>query len=359
MSCATNIRTDYTAYVNKKISLFFFLIGLLAVISVYSISAGSYSIPALNVIKSLIGKGSGPEDIVIWNIRAPRIAAALIGGWGLALSGAAIQCLLKNPLASPFTLGVSHGAVFGAAFAIVILNAGMVPHAPANTGSSAVLNINNLYSVTVFAFLGAMIATGVILLLSSIKKLSSETIILAGVALSSLFVSGTILLQYFASDVEVASIVFWTFGDVGRLNWPEVFIILGSAVVVTSYFALNSWNMNALLAGDDVAGSLGVNVTLARVLGMIMATLVTALITAFMGVIAFLGLLAPHIARRLVGPDHRFLIPHSCLMGAILLLVSDTLGRTMIGSGTLPVGVLTSFMGAPLFLYLLVRGGQK
>ncbi|MDD3471883.1 MAG: iron ABC transporter permease [Syntrophaceae bacterium] len=359
MSCATNVTADYTAYVNRKITLFFILAGLLGAMAVYSIAAGSYSIPAWSVVQTLLGQGGGPEDVVIWNIRAPRITAAIVGGWGLAISGTAIQCLLKNPLASPFTLGVSHGAVFGAAFAIVVLNAGMSPKAPTNTGAAAALNLTNIYSVTIFAFLGAMMATGVILLLSTVKKLSSEAIILAGVALSSLFVSGTILLQYFGSDVEVASIVFWTFGDVGRLNWREIVITLGAAILVTIYFVFNSWNLNALSAGDDVAGSLGVNVSTFRVVGMIMATLVTALITAFMGVIAFLGLLAPHIARRLVGPDHRYLTPHSCIIGSLLLLVSDTIGRTLIGSGTLPVGVLTSFMGAPLFLYLLVRGYSK
>ncbi len=359
MTCATNVRADYTAYVNRKISLLLLLVALLCVIAVYSIAAGSYNIPVWNVVKTMLGQNTGPENVVVWNIRAPRIAAAIVGGWGLAISGAAVQCLLRNPLASPFTLGVSHGAVFGAAFAIVVLNAGMAPKAPANTGGAALLNLTNLYSVTIFAFLGAMVATGIILLLSTVRRLSPEAIILAGVALSSLFVSGTILLQYFGSDVEVASIVFWTFGDVGRLNWLEVEICLGAAVLVTAYFVVNSWNLNALSAGDDVAGSLGVNVSVARVVGMIMATLVTALVTAFMGVIAFLGLLAPHIARRLVGPDHRFLIPHSCVIGALLLLVSDTLGRTLIGSGTLPVGVLTSFMGAPLFLYLLVRGYQR
>lgn len=359
MTCASNVTEHYTAYINRKITLFVLLLLLLVLVAIYSIAAGSYSIPVFSVISTLLGSNSGAEDVVIWNIRAPRIAAAIVGGWGLAVSGAAVQCLLRNPLASPFTLGVSHGAVFGAAFAIVVFNAGMAPKAPANTGAGTVLNMTNIYSVTVFAFLGAMMATGVILLLSAVKKLSSEAIILAGVALSSLFVSGTVLLQYFGSDVEVASIVFWTFGDVGRLNWREVALSLVSAITVTAYFMVNRWNLNALSAGDDVAESLGVNVTVSRIAGMIMATLVTAMVTAFMGVIAFLGLLAPHIARRLVGPDHRFLIPHSCVIGALLLLVSDTLGRTVIGSGTLPVGVLTSFMGAPLFLYLLVRGYQK
>ena len=189
--------------------------------------------------------------------------------------------------------------------------------------------------------------------------MSSESIILAGVALSSLFVSGTILVQYFATEVEIASVVFWTFGDVSRTNWREI-VVMGFAVcAITIYFIFNRWNLNALSAGEDVAGSLGVNVDTIRLWGMMISALVAALITSFLGVIAFLGLLAPHIGKRLVGSDHRYLIPHSCIIGGLLLLIADTISRIVVGSGTLPVGVMTSFMGAPLFLYLLIRGYSK
>jgi iron complex transport system permease protein len=210
--------------------------------------------------------------------------------------------------------------------------------------------------VTFFAFLGAMTATLVILLLARLKKLSPEAIILAGVALSSLFTSGTILVQYFASEVEIASVVFWTFGDVARSNWQEIGILSLTTLLVLIYFVFNRWNLNALSAGEDTARSLGVEVDRFRLWGMLLASLVAALATAFHGVIAFLGLLAPHIGRRLIGADHRFLIPYSCLIGSLLLLLADTAGRLLVGSGTLPVGVLTSFMGAPLFLYLLIKG---
>jgi iron complex transport system permease protein len=188
--------------------------------------------------------------------------------------------------------------------------------------------------------------------------MAPESIILAGVALSSLFVSGTILIQYFASEVELASIVFWTFGDVSRSNWNEIGIMTLATIVGTVYFFLKRWDLNALSAGEDTAKGLGVEVERVRLWGMFMAALVSALVVAFHGVIAFLGLLAPHIGRRLVGADHRVLLLHSCVLGALLLLSADTIGRILIGSGTLPVGVLTSFMGAPLFLYLLI-GGQK
>ena len=204
-----------------------------------------------------------------------------------------------------------------------------------------------------------MAATLVILALSKLKRMSPGSIILAGVALTSLFVSGTILVQYFATEVEIASIVFWTFGDVSRSGWGEIAIMSSASLVVTGYFAVNRWNLNALSSGEEVAWGIGVPVERVRFWGMLMAALLAALVTAFHGVIAFLGLLAPHIARHMVGADHRVLIPYACILGALLLLLADTVGRILIGSGTLPVGVITSFMGAPLFLYLLIKGQGK
>jgi iron complex transport system permease protein len=213
--------------------------------------------------------------------------------------------------------------------------------------------------VTLFAFLGSITATLVILLLASLKKMSPESIILAGVALSSLFTSGTILVQYFATEVEIATVVFWTFGDVARSSRQEICLLGVVTACVVIYFMYNRWNLNALATGDDSAKGLGVEINRLRLAGMLLAALVAALATAFHGVIAFLGLLSPHIARRLAGSEHGLLIPYSCLTGSLLLLLADTLGRIIVGSGTLPVGVLTSFMGAPLFLYLLIRGFNR
>ncbi len=188
--------------------------------------------------------------------------------------------------------------------------------------------INNMALTTICAFLGSMITTVVILLLARIKKLSSQAIILAGIALSSLFVSGTILIQYFANEVELASIVFWTFGDVARSNWKEIGITAICVIPVTAYFFLKRWELNALDSGDDSAKSLGVHVERVRLIGMVLTALVASFVTAFHGVIAFLGLLAPHIAKRLVSSNHVLLIPMSCMIGAMLLLVADTVGRS-------------------------------
>ncbi|MEW6187629.1 MAG: iron ABC transporter permease [Thermodesulfobacteriota bacterium] len=346
----------YQASNKRKFSFFGLLFLLLLALVIYAIVVGSYDLSIPKILKALLGMEAGAGQIVVWNIRMPRITSAIINGCGLALAGVAMQSLLKNPLASPFTLGVSQGAAFGAAFAIVFLGAGRLSSSALRTTASANFMLDKIYWVTFFAFLGAMTSTVVILLLARLKKFSPEAVILAGVALSSLFTSGTILVQYFASEVEIASVVFWTFGDVARSNWKEIGILALCTIPVIFYFVFHRWNLNALSAGEDAARSLGVEVDRFRLWGMLLASLVAALATAFHGVIAFLGLLAPHIGRRLVGADHRFLVPYSCLIGSLVLLLADTAGRLLVGSGTLPVGVLTSFMGAPLFLYLLIKG---
>ena len=183
--------------------------------------------------------------------------------------------------------------------------------------------------------------------------------ILAGIAFGSLFSAGTVITQYFANDVQVASIVFWTFGDVGRASWRELAIMSAVTLPVTAYFVFNRWNYNALESGDDTARSLGVNVGRTRLMGMLLASLVASVAVSFLGIIAFIGLVSPHLMRRIIGDDYRFLIPGSCAMGALLLLASDTLSRTIIAPVVLPVGAITSFMGAPLFLYLLIRGYRR
>ncbi|MCB2148453.1 MAG: iron ABC transporter permease [Deltaproteobacteria bacterium] len=313
------------------------LVGLTAFMALVAVTQGAYDITPGHLLRVLSGAAVGPADIVIWKIRLPRIISAIVVGWGLSISGLSIQSLLKNPLGSPSTLGISQGAAFGAASAIVLLGKQMV-------------------SVTVFAFAGAMGATAVIMVLASLRRLSPEAIILSGVALSSLFASATVLIQYLASDTQLAMAVFWTFGDVTRASWPEIGLLTGAVAVASIFLVCRRWDLNALATGEDTARGLGVNVGRMRLAGMLAAALVAALATAFHGVIAFVGLIAPHIARRLVGSDHGLLIPLSAIIGALLMLSADTLGRTLMGSGALPVGIITSFMGAPMFLYLLVRG---
>ncbi|MGM0502437.1 MAG: FecCD family ABC transporter permease, partial [Bacillota bacterium] len=190
------------------------------------------------------------------------------------------------------------------------------------------------------------------------KNAAAETMILTGVALGSLFTAGTTALQYFASDVEVASLVFWTFGDLGRVVWKELAFLVIIVVLGIIYFIYNSWNYNALDTGDETAHSLGVAVDKVRLGGMLFAALLTSLIVSLVGIIGFVGLVAPHIVRKIIGANEKFLLPIAALTGGLLLLISDTVARTVVAPIVLPVGILTSFLGVPLFLYLIVKGRE-
>ncbi|CDG36233.1 putative ABC transporter permease protein MJ0087 [Acetivibrio thermocellus BC1] len=337
----------YDKYIKRKVFIIFLTIALLILFSVYAINAGSANVTVKNIITALMGSADDRINIIVWNIRLPRILAAVVAGLGLSMAGCVMQSILKNPLASPFTLGISQGATFGAALAIVVFGAG------ASTSDSVI--INNPYIVVVFAFLGSMASTVVVLMLAKNFRATPETLVLSGVALSSLFSAVTMILQYFADDVRVASIVFWTFGDIGRASWSDL-ALMGIVVVTCAvYFMINRWNYNAMESGEESAKGLGVEVEKVRLLGMLACSFVAAVITSFVGIIGFIGLIGPHIMRRLIGSDYRFLIPASGLLGALVLLLSDTFARTIISPVILPVGAVTSFLGAPLFLYLLAR----
>ncbi|MCH3916231.1 MAG: iron ABC transporter permease [Spirochaetia bacterium] len=328
--------------------------GILAVVvSIIAIGAGASNLSFFSVVQTLLGHGTKQAKIIIFDIRLPRIIAACVAGIGLAVSGCVMQSILKNPLASASTLGVSQGAAFGAAFAIIVLGAGMTDQAADSVA------IANPYLVTCCAFISSMLSTFVVLGLSRFRHITPETMILSGVALSALFSGGTTLLQYFSSDVKLASVVFWTFGDLGRASWKEIAVMSVVTSALLLYALYNRWNYNALLSGEQSAKSLGVSVDVLRMVGMVLCSLAAATIVSFVGIINFIGLIAPHLMRRLVGSDYRFLLPTSALCGALLMLLSDTAARMIISPIILPIGAITSFLGAPLFLYLLVKGADR
>lgn len=349
-----NMEAHYNRYQGKKYAFLFFILFLLLVASMAGIMLGSSEIGFQDILKVLTGKATEVQRQIIVNIRLPRVLSAVVAGTALAVAGAAMQTILRNPLGSPFTLGVSNAAAFGAAFAVVVLSAGHTQ----SSGTDAVL-LGSPYVVTLSAFLWSLVSTLVIFLLAKFRGATPEVMILTGIILGSLFTAGITALQYFADDIEISSIVFWTFGDIGRASWQDFTILTGVVLVALMIFMRNRWNYNALDAGDEMARSLGVHVQRTRLTGMVTASLATAVAVSFFGIIAFVGLVVPHIVRRVIGGDERFLIPASALFGGMFLLVSDTVARTIIAPVVLPVGILTSFLGAPLFLYLLIKGIGK
>lgn len=344
----------YQKFTSKKTGLIIILCLLLLIVSILAMNSGAMELDPTDIIKTLMSIGTEISSVVVWRIRLPRVLAAVIAGAGLAVAGCVMQNNLRNPLASPSTLGISSAAAFGANIAIIVLGAGTVQSSAAQP-----IIVNNPYLVTIFAFVFSMGATLVILMLARMRSFSPEAIVLAGVALSSLFGAGTTLIQYFAESVQIAAAVFWTFGDLGRAAWTEVYILAVVVGLSMVYFMMKRWDYNTLDNGPDAAKSLGVNVERTRFFGLLVSSMITAVTVSFLGVIGFIGLVAPQMVRRLIGGDHRFLIPISALMGSLLLLVSDTFARTIISPIVLPVGAVTSFLGAPLFLYLLIKGGKR
>ena len=343
---------SYQQYIRRKWAVLILLCLLTAIFSIMSLLSGSANMTFSDVIASIFGRGTRQMNTIIWNVRMPRIAAAMAVGAALSMCGCIMQNVLRNPLASSSTLGVSQGASFGAAAAIVCLGAGT----QINSGNGAsALTITQPYMVSLAAFCGGMLTTILILGLSRLRDATPSVMVLAGVALSSMFTGGTTLIQYFADDVMVATIVYWTFGNLGRAGWSEIGLIGILSFAAFLFFIINSWNYNAIESGHDTAKSLGVNTGLLVPLSLVICALITSVSVAFTGCISFIGLIASHIMRRFVGNDYRFLLPCSALMGAVLLLSADIACRMIVSPIVLPIGALTSFMGAPLFLYLILR----
>jgi len=351
---SNTIASKYKKLTSKKIAIIsaFFLLSIL--VGLFSMILGSAEIGLKQLIDFFNGNADKFTSQIILQIRLPRIIAAFISGLALAISGTVVQSILRNPLASPFTLGISSAAAFGAAFAIVVLGAGI-----SYSGSDDLANITNPYILTISAFVWSLLSVAIIVLLSRFKGASPEIIILSGIIISSLFGAGISAIQYFADEIQLASIVFWTFGDLGRASWKNITILFIIMTFVIFYFIKNSWNYKALQSGDEYASSLGINVLKTRLIAMLVAALATAVVVSFYGIIAFVGLVVPHIVRRIIGADEIFLIPASAVFGGLFLMLSDTLARLIISPVVLPVGILTSFLGAPLFLFLLIKGIGK
>ncbi len=281
----------------------------------------------------------------VLHLRLPKICAALAVGASLALAGTMLQNVLNNPLASSFTLGLSQGAAFGASFSMIILPA---------AGGLAGLSI-----VALGALAGSLGAALLILAFSMVRGMGPQGLILAGVALSTLFGAATMSLQYFASDSQVAATVFWSFGDLSRGSWREAALV-GLVLLVGLAFALrHNLDYDTLRWGDAQAKALGVAVLRLRCATLFMASLMAAFATAFYGVIGFVGLVAPHMVR-LTFPHagHFFLLGCSALFGACFLLAADLVAQTVIYPALLPIGIVCAFSGVPVFLCILFKGAK-
>jgi iron complex transport system permease protein len=330
-------------------------LGLLGVAIVASVSLGIESIGVSRTLRALFAPWlpaawstdvTATQRAILLNLRLPRTLMAVIGGAGLSIAGVAMQGITRNPLVSPYTLGISPAAAFGASLAILF-------------GLSA-LPGSGQYWMVLAAFLSAIACAGAVLAISATRGMTPTMLILGGVALTYLFGALTATVQFVATEQQLAAIIQWTFGSLNGSTWEEVAISGAIVGPIVPLLQSQGWALNAFAAGgDEVAASLGFPVTRTRVIVTTAAVLATASIVSFTGVIAFVGLVAPHIARMLIGSDHRTLLPFASIVGALLLLVADLVGRLAFAPIMIPVGIVVAYLGVPLFLHLLLSRREE
>lgn len=343
---SAEIKAQYKKFTKRKIGFILVLVPVIALLVGIALSLGTADVSLSNVYDTILHRFFSSRfettwlaEVCVWKLRLPRILMGILAGIGLGTAGCVMQGVLRNPLADPYMLGIASAAGFGASLAILF-----------GTGI-----VGGQYLIIANAFIFALLCSAIIFGLSSHKGATPETMILTGIAMMFLFSAMTTLLQYFAEAEAVKAALFWMVGDLGKSSWDKLTIV---AVVMAGCVPLliwKSWDLNIMSAGDESAKSLGVRVEHTRIITMVVASLLVASIVCFTGTIGFVGLVAPHICRMIIGSDNRFLVPASGLVGAILLVISDTVARTIMAPVILPVGVVTAFLGVPLFIYLIMR----
>lgn len=325
--------------IKSKVKVLSILSLILAVTALIASAIGSFEISIKSILTLSL---SDQESIVLSSIRLPRVFLAVIVGASLAISGAVMQGLFRNPLADPGLIGISSGAALAVAVMIVLVG--------------PLTGILGFYGISFAAFFGGLITAIVIFRFSQVTgSFSVAYILLAGIAISALSAAGTGFLIFLSNDEQLRSLTFWTMGSLGSALWESV-IVAASIIIPTSIIMIkNSRALNIMLLGENEAKYLGVNCDRLKKVIIICAALSVGASVAVSGIIGFVGLVVPHLVRLTIGADHRMLIPASAILGAILLLIADTFARTIVAPAEMPVGVITSLIGGPFFLWLLAR----
>lgn len=336
---------------NRKKILFALSCGALAVAVFFiSIGIGQYDISFSESFRLLIAHLTGNADHsmgdnIVWNYRLPRLIMAFFAGMGLAVCGAVMQSILRNPLAEPYTLGISSGASFGATLAII----SGVSIVPAFYGQSAVI---------VNAFLFSLIPLTVILLISRFKKVTPTSMILIGIAVMYVFSSTTTLMMVMADPKDLADIYAWNVGTLGKATWGSLLVVVPVTSLATIVLISSSKMINTLSAGDSFSKMVGLHPERFRLIVFLIVALCTCAIVCFTGTIGFVGLVAPHIVRIFIGSNNQHLLPATAMFGGVLLMVLDVISKMVSWNG-LPVGVISALVGGPLFILVLIRNRRK
>jgi len=323
----------------RKITKLPILALILLLLTVMMLSLGSTEVSLAALLR---GNADAVVETIFWEIRLPRVLLAIIVGAGVSVAGAAIQGLFRNPLADPALIGVSSGAALFAAGFMVL-----------NLDTSAL----GLLGVSGSAFIGGLLTSWLVLEIGQ-RSGTISSMLLAGIALNAIAIAGVGLFSYLSSDLELRSVTFWALGSFNGADWPSVVIALIIPVAIV-FLARESRNLNAITLGDKDAFYLGIDVTRLRQRIIVLTAIIVGVGVALTGIVAFVGLVVPHLIRLTSSSNHAVVIPGSAILGAILVLIADGVGRTIISPAELPIGILTALLGGPFFIYLIIHQKGK
>lgn len=330
----------YRKMIRKRMWILFFLFLILLFLILLNVSVGSSHITILEILEIIFrNEGRGNHVMIVKQVRMPMALMAVVVGASLGIGGCEIQSILRNPIASPYTLGITSAASFGAAMGLLLnSNVFFLPDTLAVTG--------NAFFFTVLVSLG-------IYVFSFQKRISKTAIILFGIALNFLFSSLTMILQYIAEEDKLQSLIFWTFGSLLKTTWNKFYFVFWVLLFTSIVLYRNAWKLTAMTLDDNKARSIGVPVERLRRRTILIVSLLSAVSVSFVGTIGFVGLVAPHISRQFVGEDQRFFMPLSALLGAVILSCSFLLSKLIIPGVILPIGLVTSVIGIPFFIAII------
>lgn len=348
VDCKVDYKTDsikenrkiYDKLVKKRILIIGGLLIAIATLLLFNISIGSTSISIQEILRVIFtGVGQNNNRLIIMDIRMPMALMAIVVGASLGIGGCEIQTILRNPIASPFTLGISAAASFGAAMGLILNN--------------NIFHVPDTLAVTANSFAFALLVAIMIYIFSLQRQIGKTAIILFGIALNFLFSALTMILQYVADEDQLQSLIFWNFGSLLKTTWNKFYIVSIILIICFIILSRNAWKLTAMTLDDTKARSLGVDTSKVRRMAIFMTSLLSAVAVSFVGTIGFIGLIAPHIARGLVGEDQRFFMPLSALIGAFVLSFAFLISKLIIKGVILPIGLVTSVIGIPFFIIII------
>ncbi|ETX12418.1 iron-siderophore ABC transporter permease [Marinomonas ushuaiensis DSM 15871] len=340
------LTVHHTRERRKKITLvIFFLLSIVCLIA--DILIGSQGLTLGKVLNAIFHPASSDitSSIIVWDIRMPMSLMAPFVGGILALAGAQMQTTLNNPLADPYTFGISASAGFGAS--LVITHIVSIPYIPLE------------YEIAFMAFVMCLLTTCLIAAMSSLKRISIEGVMLFGVAIMFAYDGMLIMMQYIATETQLQTLIFWQMGSLDRGNWEKITILAILLPTVLAIMMKDSWKLSSLKIGQERAESMGINVKRLRIKTLLLVSLITALSVSFVGAIGFVGLVAPHIARMILGEDQRYFLPASVLLGAVLVELASIASKSLMPGLILPLTVMMSIIGVPFFIFLIIKKGGK